>query len=142
MDKITIVFWSQGGNTAAMATAVAEGVKAAGREAEIVPVSEASLDELKAADAFAMGCPAMGAEALEEYEMEPFVADVENFVSGKKIALFGSYGWGDGEWIRTWAEDAEAAGARLVVEPVMANGSPDGDAETACAALGTALANA
>ena len=84
MDKITIVFWSQGGNTAAMAAAVAEGVKAAGREAEIVPVSEASLDELKAADAFAMGCPAMGAEALEEYEMEPFVADVENFVSGKR----------------------------------------------------------
>ena len=58
------------------------------------------------------------------------------------MALFGSYGWGDGEWLRTWAEDAEAAGARLVVEPVMANGSPDGDAETACAALGTALANA
>ena len=76
MDKITIVFWSQGGNTAAMAAAVAEGVKAAGRETEIVPVSEASLDELKAAEAFAMGCPAMGAEALEEYEMEPFVADV------------------------------------------------------------------
>ena len=61
---------------------------------------------------------------------------------GKRVALFGSYGWGDGEWIRTWAEDAEAAGARMVVEPVMANGSPDSDAETACAALGTALANA
>lgn len=93
-------------------------------------------------DAVAFGCPAMGAEELEDGEFAPMFETCESKLSGKKIALFGSYGWGDGEWIRTWAEDAEAAGARLVVEPVMANGSPDGDAETACAALGTALANA
>ena len=68
--------------------------------------------------------------------------DLRSSLSGKPVGLFGSYGWGDGEWIRTWAEDAEVAGARMVVEPVMANGAPDGDAETACAALGTALANA
>ena len=91
---------------------------------------------------FALGCPAMGAEQLEESEFEPTYQDLRGSLSGKPVGLFGSYGWGDGEWIRTWAEDAEAAGARLVVEPVMANGSPDGDAETACAALGTALANA
>ena len=140
MDKITIVFWSQGGNTAAMATAVAEGVKAAGKEAEIVPVSEASLDELKAADAFAMGCPAMGAEALEEYEMEPFVADVENFVSGKKIALFGSYGWGDGEWMRTWEETCKSAGAELAHESVICTEEPDDDAKASCRELGKSLA--
>ena len=90
----------------------------------------------------AFGCPAMGAEQLEESEFEPMYQDLRGSLSGKPVGLFGSYGWGDGEWIRTWAEDAEAAGARLVVEPVMANGSPDGDAETACAALGIALANA
>ena len=89
-----------------------------------------------------MNGPAMGAEQLEESEFEPMYQDLRGSLSGKPVGLFGSYGWGDGEWIRTWAEDAEAAGARLVVEPVMANGSPDGDAETACAALGTALANA
>ena len=87
-------------------------------------------------------CPAMGAEQLEESEFEPMYQDLRGSLSGKPVGLFGSYGWGDGEWIRTWAEDAEAAGARLVVEPVMANGSPDGDAEAACAALGAALANA
>ena len=91
---------------------------------------------------FALGCPAMGAEQLEESEFEPMYQALRGSLSGKPVGLFGSYGWGDGEWIRTWAEDAEAAGARMVVEPVMANGSPDGDAETACAALGTALANA
>lgn len=84
----------------------------------------------------------MGAEQLEESEFEPMYQALRGSLSGKPVGLFGSYGWGDGEWIRTWAEDAEAAGARMVVEPVMANGSPDGDAEAACAALGTALANA
>ena len=143
MDKITIVFWSQGGNTAAMAAAVAEGVKAAGKEAEIVPVSEASLDELKVADAFAMGCPAMGAEVLEEYEMEPFVADVENFVSGKKIALFGSYGWGDGQWMRDWEERMKLAGAVLVDgEGLICHEAPDEDALEQCRSLGKALAEA
>ena len=84
----------------------------------------------------------MGDETLEEMDFEPMFSACKGRLAGKSVGLFGSYGWGDGEWIRTWAEDAEAAGARLVVEPVMANGSPDGDAETACAALGAALANA
>ena len=95
MDKIYVVFWTQGGNTQAMAEAIGEGIREAGKEAEVVFVTGANLDELKAAPKFALGCPAMGAEVLEESEMEPFVCDVEGFASGKKIALFGSYGWGD-----------------------------------------------
>ena len=102
MDKIYVVFWTQGGNTQAMAEAIGEGIREAGKEAEVVFVTGANLDELKAAPKFALGCPAMGAEVLEESEMEPFVCDVEGFASGKKIALFGSYGWGDGEWMRDW----------------------------------------
>ena len=94
MDKIYVVFWTQGGNTQAMAEAIGEGIREAGKEAEVVFVTGANLDELKAAPKFALGCPAMGAEVLEESEMEPFVCDVEGFASGKKIALFGSYGWG------------------------------------------------
>ena len=134
--KTAVIYWSGTGNTEAMAKAVAEGAGA-----ECFAVSEFS-GNVEDYDAIALGCPAMGAEELEDSEFEPFFAGIEGKLSGKKVALFGSYGWGDGEWIRTWAEDAEAVGARLVVEPVMANGSPDGDAETACAALGAALANA
>lgn len=134
--KTAVIYWSGTGNTEQMANAIAE---AAG--AELYSVSDFSGD-IADYDRIAFGCSAMGDEVLEESEFEPFFTAIEGALSGKTIALFGSYGWGDGEWIRTWAEDAEAAGARLVVEPVMANGSPDGDAETACAALGTALANA
>lgn len=137
MSKVAVVFWSATGNTETMANCVAEGANGT-----IVPCSEMNAAKLAEFDAVAFGCPAMGAEQLEESEFEPMYQDLRGSLSGKPVGLFGSYGWGDGEWIRTWAEDAEAAGARLVVEPVMANGSPDGDAETACAALGAALANA
>ena len=139
MSKVAIVFWSATGNTETMANCIAEG---AGANGTIVPCAEMTPAKLAEFDVVAFGCPAMGAEQLEESEFEPMYQDLRGSLSGKPVGLFGSYGWGDGEWIRTWAEDAEAAGARLVVEPVMANGSPDGDAETACAALGTALANA
>lgn len=139
MSKVAIVFWSATGNTETMANCIAEG---AGAAAAIVPCAEMDAAKLGEYDVVAFGCPAMGAEQLEESEFEPMYQDLRGSLSGKPVGLFGSYGWGDGEWIRTWAEDAEAAGARLVVEPVMANGSPDGDAETACAALGAALANA
>ena len=134
MSKIAVIYWSGTGNTEAMADLVANAAAAAGASVDKFTASEFNVSSAGDYTGFALGCPAMGAEQLEESEFEPMYQDL--------IALFGSYGWGDGEWIRTWAEDAEAAGARLVVEPVMANGSPDGDAETACAALGTALANA
>jgi flavodoxin short chain len=139
MDKIYVVFWTQGGNTQAMAEAIGEGIREAGKEAEVVFVTGANLDELKAAPKFALGCPAMGAEVLEESEMEPFVCDVEGFASGKKIALFGSYGWGDGEWMRTWEESCKNDGAELVCDSVICADAPDDEAEAACIALGKAL---
>ena len=142
MSKIAIVYWSGTGNTEAMANSVLAGAQAAGAQAELFTAAEFGPEKLAEYDAAAFGCPAMGAEQLEESEFEPMYQDLRGSLSGKPVGLFGSYGWGDGEWIRTWAEDAEAAGARMVVEPVMANGSPDGDAEAACAALGTALASA
>lgn len=142
MKKTAVIYWSGTGNTKSMAEAVLEGMKEAGADAALLEPGDVNGSTLSGVDAVAFGCPAMGSEVLEEMEFEPMFDSCKNSLGGKKVALFGSYGWGDGEWIRTWAEDAEAAGARLVVEPVMANGSPDGDAETACAALGTALANA
>ena len=141
MDKVTIVFWSQSGNTESMANAVAEGVTAAGKEAVVVDVASASLDDLKAAKGFAMGCPAMGAEVLEESEMEPFVEEIESFVSGKKLALFGSYGWGDGQWMRDWVDRMTGAGATVIGgEGVIAQEAPDDEAIASCKALGKALA--
>ena len=140
MSKISVVYWSQSGNTAAMAEAVAKGVTDAGKEAEIVFVSSASIDELKSETAFALGCPAMGVEVLEEGEMEPFVTELEGCVAGKTIGLFGSYGWGDGEWMRTWEEDCASAGIRLAADSVTCCEAPDDEALSACQALGKKLA--
>ncbi len=141
MSKIQVVYWSQSGNTQAMAEAVGRGIEAAGKEANVVDVSSASLDELKSATVFAMGCPAMGAEVLEEGEMEPFVCDVEGFASGKTIALFGSYGWGDGQWMRDWVDRMNAAGATVLNgEGVICQEVPDDAALTECENLGKQLA--
>lgn len=133
--KISIVYWSGTGNTEAMANAVAEGAKGAGAEVELLPVAAASADVLSS-NALLMGCPAMGSEELEESEFEPFFSSVEGLLAGKKVGLFGSYDWGDGEWMRTWQERVAAAGATLIEDGVIANNTPDDDALAACRALG------
>ena len=141
MDKIYVVFWTQSGNTQAMAQAVAEGITAAGKTPELVFVSEIPADALKDEAAFALGCPAMGAEVLEESEMEPFVTEVEAFAAGKKIGLFGSYGWGDGQWMRDWEERMTAAGATVLNgEGLICQETPDDDAIKQCEELGEQLA--
>ena len=139
MSKIQVVYWSQTGNTQAMAEAVARGIEAAGKEAELVEVGAASLDDLKNASAFAMGCPAMGDEVLEESEFEPFFTAIEGALSGKTIALFGSYGWGDGEWMRDWETRCKEAGAVLICESVICNEMPDDEGIQSCKALGENL---
>ena len=126
--SISVVYWSGTGNTQAMAEAVVEGIKAAGQEAELLEVGNADAKIVAAVDALALGCPAMGAEVLEESEMEPFVDELESLVSGKKILLFGSYGWGDGEWMRDWADRMKNAGAQLIREEgIIANDAPEDD---------------
>ena len=139
MEKIYVIYWSMSGNTQAMAEAIAKGINDSGKEAVVQYVSEASVSELQDAKVFALGCPAMGAEVLEEGEMEPFVSEVEGIAAGKKIALFGSYGWGDGEWMRTWESDCDSAGVNLVCESVICTETPDDAALEACRALGKAL---
>lgn len=141
MSKIKVIYWSATGNTEAMAQAVGEGIQAAGKEAEVVTVDQVSAGSLSDETVFALGCPAMGAEVLEEDEMEPFVADIEGSVSGKTIALFGSYGWGDGEWMRDWTERMQNAGATIVNgEGLICQEMPNADAIAACQALGKQLA--
>ena len=102
MSEIIVAYWSGTGNTGAMAEYVAQGIREGGKEAKIVNVENFSADELKDCSVFALGCPSMGVEVLEEGYMEPFMCDVDGFAAGKKIGLFGSYGWGDGEWMRNW----------------------------------------
>ena len=139
--SISVVYWSGTGNTQAMAEAIGKGITEAGKEANVVYVGSASLDDLKAAKAFALGCPSMGVEVLDEAEMEPFVAEVEGFASGKTIALFGSYGWGDGEWMRNWVERMQAAGATVLNgEGLICQETPDDDAIAECVNLGKQLA--
>ena len=138
---VSIVYWSGTGNTQAMAEAVAEGIRRAGAEADVTEVSEKDASALSGENAFALGCPSMGAEQLEESEMEPIVETLEPLVSGKAVLLFGSYGWGDGEWMRNWAERMKNAGAVLVREEgIIANEAPDEEALEACRAAGEELA--
>ena len=139
MSKVAIVYWSGTGNTEAMANYVAEGVKKAGGEADLFTSAEFGADKAGEYDRIAFGCPSMGAEQLEESEFQPMFDEVSPVLSGKKIALFGSYGWGDGEWMRTWESDCDSAGLNLVCESVICTETPDDAALEACRALGKAL---
>ncbi|MCR4775572.1 MAG: flavodoxin [Saccharofermentans sp.] len=140
MSKVAVVFWSGTGNTEAMAKAVEEGIKGAGAEAVVVAPSAFDASKLSEFDAIAFGCPAMGNEVLEEGEFDPMFTGIESSLNGKKIALFGSYGWGDGQWMRDWEDRCKKAGAVLACESVMANDAPDDSATASCKALGAALA--
>ena len=141
MSKVAVVYWSGTGNTEAMANAVADGAKKAGAEAELLGCSDFSAAKVAEYDAIAFGCPAMGAEVLEESEFEPMFEACKGALDGKKIALFGSYGWGDGEWMRNWVEQMTGAGAEMIeAEGIIANEAPDADPQAACEAAGKALA--
>ena len=139
MRKVAVVYWSGTGNTEAMATAVAEGIREKGAEAALFTAAEFDASMVDNFDAIAFGCPSMGAEQLEESEFEPMFSACEPKLQGKKIALFGSYGWGDGEWMRNWEETCAADGAVLACESVICNDAPDDDAQAACRSLGAAL---
>ena len=139
MSKIAVVYWSGTGNTEAMANFVAEGAVSAGAEAEVIPCADFSADKTAGYDAIAFGCPAMGSEVLEEMEFQPMFDACKRSLGGKRVALFGSYGWGDGEWMRTWESDCDSAGVNLVCESVICTETPDDAALEACRALGKAL---
>ena len=140
MSKVAVIYWSGTGNTEAMAKAVLRGAQDAGASAQLFGVGDFSAASAASFDAFALGCPAMGSESLEDSEFEPVYDELKGALAGKKVGLFGSYGWGDGEWMRTWEEDCAAAGITLAADSVICNDAPDDDAIAACKALGAALA--
>lgn len=128
MAKVAVVYWSGTGNTEAMANAIAQGISEAGGEVDVCACGNFDAGTLGNYEKFAFGCPAMGDEVLEESEFEPFFSGIEGSLSGKKVALFGSYGWGDGQWMRDWQDRVTGDGASLFEEGLIVNGAPDEDA--------------
>jgi flavodoxin short chain len=143
MSKVVIVYWSQTDNTKKMANLISEGAKEAGAEVDIFEVSEISPEKTAEYDYIALGCPSMGDEVLEEELFQPFYDALSGKLAGKHVALFGSYGWGDGEWMRNWQSAVKDAGANLVGdEGLIVNYEPEGEDTEKCKALGGGLVQA
>lgn len=142
MKKINIIYWSGTGNTEAMASLISEGAKEKGADVALLNVAEASNDDIADADIVALGSPAMGDEVIEESEMEPFIESAADVLKGKKVALFGSYGWGSGQWMEDWTQKMEQDyGADVINDGLIVNEAPEGEAEEECRDFGRDLAN-
>ena len=139
MSKVAVVYWSGTANTEEMANKVAEGAKAAGAEVEVISADDFDGTDISSFDGVAFGCPAMGDEELEDSVFQPVFEACEAKLAGKKVALFGSYGWGDGEWMRSWEEKCQNDGVALAVDSVICNEEPDDEAQAACIELGKAI---
>ena len=141
MKKTAVIYWSGTGNTEAMANAVLEGMKSAGADAVLLTASDVDGSAVGGYDAVALGCPAMGSEVLEEMDFQPMFDACKNMLSGKRVALFGSFGWGDGQWMRDWVERAQGDGAQVFGgEGLICYEAPDDDVQAACRKLGADLA--
>mgnify|MGYP000898100687 FL=1 len=139
MSKVAVVYWSGTGNTEMMAAQVKKGAEEAGAEVTMFTAADFGPEKIDDFDAIAFGCPSMGAEVLEESEFDPMFTACEGKLGGKKIALFGSYGWGDGQWMRDWEERCNGAGVTFATDYVIVNETPDADGDAACQELGKAL---
>ena len=142
MNQIAVIYWSGTGNTLSMAEAIAQGAQDGGADVTLLSVGETSASAAAAYGKLALGCPSMGDEVLEESEFEPFFQELESHLSGKTVSLFGSYGWGDGQWMRDWAERTDSAGANLCGDGLIVNETPNADELDQCRALGKRLAMA
>ena len=141
MSKAAVIYWSQTGNTEQMATAIAEGIREGGMECDLLNVADTNAGAAAGYDKIALGCPAMGAEVLEEAEFDPFFTELENRLAGRKVALFGSYGWGDGQWMRDWVQRTNDANANIYTdEGLMINETPDEDGRAKCREFGKGFA--
>ena len=141
MSKAAVIFWSQTGNTEQMANAIAEGIREGGVECDLMNVADTNAAAAAGYDKLALGCPAMGAEVLEEAEFDPFFTELESKLGGRKVALFGSYGWGDGQWMRDWVQRANDDNANVYTdEGLIINETPDADGLAKCKEFGKGFA--
>ena len=139
--KAAVIFWTQTGNTELMANAIAEGIRESGAECDVLNVAETNATDASKYEKIALGCPAMGAEVLEETEFDPFFTELESKISGRKVALFGSYGWGDGQWMRDWVQRTNDANAVIYTdEGLILNETPDEDGLAKCREFGKGFA--
>ncbi len=141
MANILLVFWSGTGNTEIMAEKIKEGLEQQGANVDFKTVDQVEPDDVSSYDKVVFGCPSMGVETLEEDEFEPFFEQVESLLSGKKVALFGSYGWGEGEWMDAWVERTQATGAQLFDDGLRINSTPSSEEEDKCVQFGADFAN-
>lgn len=139
MKNVSIIYWSGTGNTEEMAKLIKQALEGKGSDVKLLNVSDASVDDVNTADLVILGSPSMGSEVIEETEMDPFVDSIKGLVSGKALALFGSYGWGSGEWMADWEERMRGYGANLLNEGLIVNGFPEGSEAERCLEFGRAL---
>jgi len=142
MKNVVIIYWTGTGNTEVMAENIMEGAKIEGVSVRLINVGDAKVEDVINADAVAFGCPSMGAEQLEESEMEPFIESISSAVSRKKTILFGSYGWGSGEWMTEWQERMEGYGANVIVDGLIINNDADSEGIAKCKEIGGLLSKA
>lgn len=135
-----IIYWSGTGNTEAMANLIAKGIEESGIKTEMINISSANVDNLKDENIVVLGCPSMGDEELEGGEFLPFLENVQEDLKNKKVILFGSYGWGDGQWMRSWEEEMTASGVNVALEPLIVNYAPEGESEEQCIQYGREIA--
>ncbi|SCI96173.1 Flavodoxin [uncultured Clostridium sp.] len=135
-----IIYWSGTGNTESMANLIGEGISSQGKTVELLNVEKVNIDDIKNEDILILGCPSMGNENLEEVDFEPFIESLQNLENSKKACLFGSYGWGDGEWMRNWEDQMKNYGFELPLESVIVNETPEGDEATRCVKYGEDIA--
>jgi flavodoxin short chain len=140
MSRILVAFWSGTGNTEKMAELIGEGAEETGAQVDCINISGLGADEVLAYDVLAIGSPSMGQEVIEESEVEPFVEAISAGIEGRRLALFGSYGWGDGEWMRNWVERMRSRGAKLMDDGLIVQGAPEGDEAARCRDFGRRLA--
>lgn len=134
-----IIYWSGTGNTEDIANLIAKGIEEGGKEAELINISNSSVDNIEE-EVVVLGCAAMGNEELEESEFIPALEKLQDNLKNKKVALFGSYGWGDGEWMRIWEESMTSMGIQVLLEPLIINYAPEGDAIKECIDYGSQIA--
>lgn len=139
MKKLAIIYWSGSGNTQIMAESILEGANESCSDVDLFEVNEVDESVVDKYEVLALGCPSMGAEVLEESEFEPFMESIDDKIDSKKIALFGSYGWGDGEWMVDWEQRINENGAELVDDGLIINETPDDEGIELCKELGRKL---
>lgn len=135
-----IIYWTGTGNTGAMATLIGKGINEVGEEAELINISSNKVNSLKDEECIVLGCPSMGAEELEDGEFEPFLEEIGAELRGKKVFLFGSYGWGNGEWMEAFEDRILDLGGILPLDSVTVNYVPEGESEELCIEYGRKIA--